>query len=422
MVRKLFKETNNNIKIFGAKAKNSTHWAPDMTECPACGDTSFDTKKGRCTKCSYRESLNDSENYKVKFFQVFEAPKSPKENGEIIGQRGTLDDANAFGKEKVGEGNYIIKAVCDDGKTRYIDNDTKASDYRMVESIKVDTIADYIVDHYDFDNIDDKYSCINSIRNSFKGQETISEEELEQFIGAHNGYDKQVESITESNQNKYELYNNFVIIPSFSGDGYNIYSYDSYNQQLHLEDEGFGTLKDAKSAIDTWTKSKKENLAKESRTPQKGDRVQMDYYAKTNNGAKGTVRDKIGELYFIDWDDGTNSTEIKGFLKLLSEAITETVAEDKPVYNKEPLEKDLLALDGVDKLDWDLDNYFEIPQVIVLVHREIENNIDLSDYYAKRSQLLKNVLSVFKKHNLELEDPIEDQGEWWYFVLEEIEA
>ena len=109
-------------------------WAPNMGECPACGDTSFDTKRGKCTKCSYRESLNESENYKVKFFQVFEAPKSPKENGKMIGQRGTLDDANAFGEGKVGKGNYIIKAVCDDGKTRPIDNDTKSSDYKMVES------------------------------------------------------------------------------------------------------------------------------------------------------------------------------------------------------------------------------------------------------------------------------------------------
>lgn len=71
--------------------------------------------------------------YSVKFFQVFEAPKSPKENGKMIGQRGTLSDANAFGKEKVGKGNYIIKAVCDDGKIRPIDNDAEPSSYKMIK-------------------------------------------------------------------------------------------------------------------------------------------------------------------------------------------------------------------------------------------------------------------------------------------------
>lgn len=29
----------------------------DLTDCPECGDVSFDTRKGRCIKCSYRESL-----------------------------------------------------------------------------------------------------------------------------------------------------------------------------------------------------------------------------------------------------------------------------------------------------------------------------------------------------------------------------
>ena len=62
------------------------------------------------------------------------------------------------------------------------------------DGIEIETIGDYIVDHYEFDDIDDKYSCINSIRDSFKGQKTISKEELEQFIGAHNGKDKMNEA------------------------------------------------------------------------------------------------------------------------------------------------------------------------------------------------------------------------------------
>lgn len=78
--------------------------------------------------------IRESADYKVKFFQVFEAPKSPTEDGKMIGQRGTLEDANAFGKEKVGEGKYIIKAVCDDGQTRNIDNDTDDSAYTLAES------------------------------------------------------------------------------------------------------------------------------------------------------------------------------------------------------------------------------------------------------------------------------------------------
>ena len=96
------------------------------------------------------ESLTESKDYKVKFFQVFEVPKSPKESGKMIGQRGTLDDANAFGVEKAGEGNYIIKAVCDDGQTRPIDNDTKPDAFKMVNE---DTV---VPSSYEFDDdVDD---------------------------------------------------------------------------------------------------------------------------------------------------------------------------------------------------------------------------------------------------------------------------
>ena len=42
------------------------------------------------------------------------------------------------------------------------------------EGIEVATIADYITDHYKFKTIDDKYSCIDSIRDSFKDEKTIS--------------------------------------------------------------------------------------------------------------------------------------------------------------------------------------------------------------------------------------------------------
>lgn len=65
---------------------------------------------------------------------------------------------------------------------------------KLSESIDVNNIAHYIIDNYEFDDMQDKHDCINSIRDSFKNEKTISKEELEQFIGAHNGRDKVNES------------------------------------------------------------------------------------------------------------------------------------------------------------------------------------------------------------------------------------
>ena len=45
-----------------------------------------------------------------------------------------------------------------------------------------------------------------------------------------------------------------------------------------------------------------------------GDRVKMDYYAKSNNGATGTCKGRIGQLCSIEWDDGSKSKEITTYL------------------------------------------------------------------------------------------------------------
>lgn len=50
-------------------------------------------------------------------------------------------------------------------------------------------IADYIHDNYRWDDIDDKYSCIESLQESFKGEDFVATDVIEQFVGAHNGED-----------------------------------------------------------------------------------------------------------------------------------------------------------------------------------------------------------------------------------------
>ena len=87
-------------------------------------------------------------------------------------------------------------------------------------------------------------------------------------------------------------------------------------------------------------------------------------------------------------------------------------------YDKTQLENDLLALNDIDKVDWDLSAYDELGEVIVLTHRAFEDSVDMSAYYMQRTNLLREILKVFDKNNLKLVDPIEDQGTWWYFVLE----
>lgn len=61
------------------------------------------------------------EDYNVQFYKILQAPTKPTENGKVIGQRGDLESALAFGYERCGKGNFLIHAVCDDGKVRDVD-------------------------------------------------------------------------------------------------------------------------------------------------------------------------------------------------------------------------------------------------------------------------------------------------------------
>jgi len=62
-----------------------------------------------------------TEAYNIQFYQVIKNPEKPTDNGKMIAQAGTEDEAKAKGNELVGKGNYLIKAVCDDGKVRDVD-------------------------------------------------------------------------------------------------------------------------------------------------------------------------------------------------------------------------------------------------------------------------------------------------------------
>lgn len=69
-------------------------WNPDLTDCPACGDISFDSNKGRCTKCSYKESVSIKEGFKVGD-TVYVKPS--KKLGRVVRVKGDYIDVEIQG-------------------------------------------------------------------------------------------------------------------------------------------------------------------------------------------------------------------------------------------------------------------------------------------------------------------------------------
>lgn len=93
-------------------------------------------------------------------------------------------------------------------------------------------------------------------------------------------------------------------------------------------------------------------------------------------------------------------------------------AEQFSILNKvENLEKDLMAVDGVADVEFDLDGFYDnMNQVIVLTKYNIQGSA--GKYFKKRRQLLCDVQDVAYTHDLRRTgDRIEDYGEHFYFVF-----
>lgn len=82
------------------------------------------------------------------------------------------------------------------------------------------------------------------------------------------------------------------------------------------------------------------------------------------------------------------------------------------------LEADLLKIDGVTEVDFDLDGFYDnLQQVIFLAKYKI--SISDPNYFTKRKWLKTDVVKTAEEHGLKLAgDEIEDYGEHFYFVFQ----
>ena len=79
------------------------------------------------------------------------------------------------------------------------------------------------------------------------------------------------------------------------------------------------------------------------------------------------------------------------------------------------LEAALMKLTYVKDVDFDVDNYDEIPQVILVPHYDVP--VSEPRYYSLRQNTLCNILVTCSQFDLwPSGDAIEDMGEHWYIV------
>lgn len=81
------------------------------------------------------------------------------------------------------------------------------------------------------------------------------------------------------------------------------------------------------------------------------------------------------------------------------------------------LEKDLLQIDRVEAIEFDLNGFYsDIYQVIILARYDIP--ITLENYFETRKEVVKNIIKVAGNYGLtRTEDSIADYGTTFYFVF-----
>ena len=82
----------------------------------------------------------------------------------------------------------------------------------------------------------------------------------------------------------------------------------------------------------------------------------------------------------------------------------------------EKLQSDLMTIEGVEDVDFDLDGFLDnIPYVIFLP----KYNLPTDGFYARRKAMLCEILEIAAKNGLvRTEDSIEDYGQHLYIVTE----
>ena len=126
-----------------------------------------------------------------------------------------------------------------------------------------------------------------------------------------------------------------------------------------------------------------------------------------------------------DYDKGEEKYSVGSGKKIAVEPIDEDVRlaptdlkGARKTYDVDALEKDILEVENVVDVDFDLDMYEELSQVILLTKYSIPSNDN--NWHAKIKQIKKDVIKVAKNHGLVWSgDTIEDYGEWLYFVFDE---
>lgn len=100
---------------------------------------------------------------------------------------------------------------------------------------------------------------------------------------------------------------------------------------------------------------------------------------------------------------------------IVRERDTKTAARFGILDRLRQLESELLCIQGITEVEFDVDNYADLPGVILLTRYDIPPSVE--DYFTRRRKQVEEILYTCLKYDLfPTCDRIEDYGEHWYIV------
>lgn len=274
-----------------------------------------------------RPTLHEEATYNVQYYQIFKNPEKPTDNGKMIAQAGTEDEAKAKGDKLVGKGNYLIKAVCDDGKVRDVDlHDYFNASKDLKEYYRGEDALDDVISW-----LQDHKQAWNDFTAHFSD---VEDEDLT--------YDMVIDWISEHET----LYNDYL---GFFGDEESDYSESlegmhTYNVTFYMD-----SLDDSVMSGPSTTKK---------------------IMASSNEEAEKKLRDECTDKYYIP-----TITDVE----LVEEFIRETLAPGDRVYvTVSNRQGHVLKLIGDDLVEVELDGFGSYPTRIDTFYTSEVEKIDMS--------------------------------------------
>lgn len=129
-----------------------------------------------------------------------------------------------------------------------------------------------------------------------------------------------------------------------------------------------------------WIQESSVKPAASSSKPQKGDKVVVSYYQHPNNGLKGVVTSKVGNLCWVKTDEYGTMTFIDTFLDKIDESSSTEQMHAGPVdYIKNDLSRAKIKYSFDDEDTFSFDNYDDMRQAEEIICQVVGENYNKSN-------------------------------------------